>query len=116
MFFKLIFPVNRFFWPMGGRVNPPPQPICQCVMLRESRVKKKCPIFPALRDKLLQTSKNYLDEAQKIFLRFLSGKTLVVLFEKACGVEFLKYGGALNFWRVVVVDTPPCWHAYDKGT
>ena len=30
-----------------------------------------------------------------------------MFFEKACGVKFLKHGGAVNFLRVVGVDPSP---------
>ena len=48
---------------------------------------------------------------KKIF-RFLSGKTLAVFLEKACGVEFWKHGGAVNFSRVVGWTPHPRLHAY----
>ena len=37
---------------------------------------------------------------------FLSRKTLVVFIEKACGVEFLKHRGAVNFSGGGGVDPP----------
>ena len=36
-------------------------------------------------------------------------------FEKACAVEFLKHGGAVNFSKVVGVDPSSCLHVYDQG-
>ena len=53
-------------------------------------------------------------EAKNNFWRSRQKKTLVVFFEKACGVKFLKHGGAVNFSRVVGVD-PPLAHLWRFG-
>ena len=43
--------------------------------------------------------KIHLVRGRKNFGGFLSGKILMVYFEKACGVQFLKHGVSCNYFK-----------------
>ena len=53
---------------------------------------------------IIKVKKIYSASGWKFFFGFLSGRALVMFFEKTYGAKFWSIGGAVNFWRVVGVD------------